>query len=678
MPSFAALDVDDSEIIPDLLAAKPTPEDHLGSTIIVDGCPVVGPAKFDLLKKFLLDKFAKVGPISDHHFPVDDEKQTKGYMFITYENGKAASQAVRTLNSTPLDKSHTLQVNLLGDYERLTSVPTEWKPPPKQEYKDYGNLKSWLLNELCRDQFALVYNDGEIGSVYWHNAVEPTIAVERNRWTEGWMRWSPRGTYLATMHQPGAILWVGEKFQRLGRFPHQGVKMIDFSPMERFMVSLSPSAQSSVTGEDQDRPMADVIIWDVQRCVSRREFTVPVESYPAFKWSYNDAYFACLREGYVVIYETETFRLLDKKRIGGGNIRDFSWSPTENILAYWVPESDNTPARVVLLEVPSRQEVCTKNLFSVAEICLTWHEQGDFLAVQVLRCAKKKVDNDKQVKYMGTYMNLEIVRMREKLYPVDQLGVKASITCFQWEPYGTRFAFLQTVSSGRFSVAIYDVPRGNSIREVATLEISAAKQNDLKWSPKGNMLVVAGLKNADGYLEFISANDGISLANGDHPMVSEIHWDPTGRYLSTVVSNFYQKNDNGVWFWNSVGRCLYKMPLNGLRSFAWRPRPPSLLSPEQLQNIKKNMSKYNTHFANEDKMLASKASRELLEKRQRLLSEFSAWKNAIIKQYQSEKAERIELRGTDTDNLTMDGQTEEELEIIISTVKQVVRRNTDD
>lgn len=124
-------------IIPDLLAAKPTPEDHLGSTIIVDGCPVVGPAKFELLKKFLLDKFAKVGPISDHYFPVDNEKQTKGYMFITYENGKAASQAVRTLNNTPLDKSHTLQVNLLGDYERLTCVPTEWKPPPKQEYKDF-------------------------------------------------------------------------------------------------------------------------------------------------------------------------------------------------------------------------------------------------------------------------------------------------------------------------------------------------------------------------------------------------------------------------------------------------------------------------------------------------------------------------------------------------------------
>ncbi|CAL8073302.1 unnamed protein product [Calicophoron daubneyi] len=675
MPSFSQLDVDDRDIIADILAQKPEPEDHLGSTIIVDGCPIVGPAKFNLLKKLLLERFSKAGPISDHYFPLDDEKQTKGFMFITYENGKAASQAVRAFHNFALDKNHTFQVILLSDYERLINVPTEWKPPPKQEYKDLGNLKSWLLNDLCRDQFAVVYNDGELGAVYWHNAVEPAVAEERTRWTDGWMKWSPRGTYLATMHQPGVILWGGEEFLRVGRFPHAGVKMVDFSPMEQFMVSMTPS--TSAVPDEQDRAMADIIIWDVRRCLSRREFTIPVESYPAFKWSHDDAYFACLREGCVAVYETNTFRLLDKKKIGG-NIRDFSWSPADNILAYWVPESDNTPARVVLLEIPSRKELCTKNLFSVAEICLSWHSEGDFLGVQVLRCAKKKIDNDKQVKYMGTFMNLEIVRMREKLYPVDQFDIKGSMAGFQWEPHGTRFAYIQTAATGRYTVAIHDVPRGASVREVASVEITTARNAELRWSPKGNMLVIAGLKSADGYLEFISANEGMSLAKGEHPMVSEIHWDPTGRYLSTAVSSFYQKNDNGVWFWNSVGRCLYKMRLNGLRTFVWRPRPPCLLSAEQIQNIKKNMSKYNTHFANEDKMLASKASREWLEKRQKMLGEFNAWKSALVKQYNMERPERIALRGKDTDNVDEEDEMEEELEFLISTVKEVLRKNTEE
>ncbi|VDP02265.1 unnamed protein product [Schistosoma margrebowiei] len=163
-----------------------------------------------------------------------------------------------------------------------------------------------------------------------------------------------------------------------------------------FMITLSPSPNFPTDER------ADAIVWDVKRCVSRREFSVPIDFHPAFKWSPKDEYFACLRDGVISIYCASNFRLLDKKKIGG-NIRDFSWSPSDNILAYWVPESDNTPARVVLLEVPSRQELCTKNLFSVAEISLLWHEQGDFLAVQVLRCAKKKLDGEKQVKYVVSF-----------------------------------------------------------------------------------------------------------------------------------------------------------------------------------------------------------------------------------------------------------------------------------
>lgn len=65
-------------------------------------------------------------------------------------------------------------------------------------------------------------------------------------------------------------------------------------------------------------------------------------------------------------------------------------------------------------------------------------------------------------------------------------------------------------------------------------------------------------------------------------MASELHWDGTGRYLASVVSCFKQKSDNAVWFWNSVGRPLYQKQVTGLHIFAWRPYPPTLLSPEQI------------------------------------------------------------------------------------------------
>lgn len=132
------------DLIPDILEKKPDPEDHLGSTIIVDGCPIVGLAKIELLKKFLLDKFSKIGSIVSHNFPVDDEQQTKGYIFITYENSKCAFQAVRLFNNTPLDKSHTFQVTLLSEFERLVNVSPEWKPPTKQEFKDFVSCEEYF------------------------------------------------------------------------------------------------------------------------------------------------------------------------------------------------------------------------------------------------------------------------------------------------------------------------------------------------------------------------------------------------------------------------------------------------------------------------------------------------------------------------------------------------------
>ncbi|VDK86688.1 unnamed protein product, partial [Dibothriocephalus latus] len=386
----------------------------------------------------------------------------------------------------------------------------------------HGNLRSWLLNEYCRNQFALLDKEGDACSIYWHTNNEVIPVEQREDWSEGWVMWSPQGTYLATMHSKGVILWGGDKFQRVGRFAHAGVRMADFSPQERFMVTLSPCPG----GEEnpQLRSLMEIIIWDVLKGTACRRFTATIESWPTFKWSNDDAYAATLQGGKIYIYETETFRTLDKKPL------------TANV------------GIIALVSVPSRNELCTKNLFSVAEISLIWHPQGDFLAVQVLRCNKKKVDSDNQVKYIGTFVNFEI-----------------------------------TGSGGVTSVPIYELTKAGKVREVSVLARDGSRINELSWSPKGNTFVIANLKGADTSIEFIDANECQSLAKVEHPMASELHWDTTGRYLASVVSNFTQKSDNAVWFWSAIGRPLHQLPVTGLRQFAWRPFPPTLLSAEQIQ-----------------------------------------------------------------------------------------------
>ncbi len=151
--------------------------------------------------------------------------------------------------------------------------------------------------------------------------------------------------------------------------------------------------------------------------MKKRQFSAdgpPV--WPIFKWSHDGKFFARMSgPSTLSVYETPSFGLLDKKSIKVSGMRDFSWSPTENTLAYWVAEDKDVPARVTLIELPSRNEVRVKNLFNVADCKMHWQKTGDYLCVKVDRYNKIRKDaKDHLEKYAGIYYNFEIFHMREK------------------------------------------------------------------------------------------------------------------------------------------------------------------------------------------------------------------------------------------------------------------------
>lgn len=53
------------------------------------------------------------------------------------------------------------------------------------------------------------------------------------------------------------------------------------------------------------------------------------------------------------------------------------------MIAFWVPEDKDSPARVTLMEIPSRKEIRVKNLFNVSEVSL-WHLITDVLYSNVI------------------------------------------------------------------------------------------------------------------------------------------------------------------------------------------------------------------------------------------------------------------------------------------------------
>ncbi|KAM0893218.1 hypothetical protein ACQ4PT_025237 [Festuca glaucescens] len=364
----------------------PEPEGGLSNIVVVDNLPVVAPEKYEKLESVVRKLFSPYGAIVVFWMPTDPEThKTYGYCFIEYNTSQEAELAREKRNGHKLDRLHILAVNVFHDFDKYMKVPDEWMPDELTPYAPGENLLKWLTDEKARDQFVIWA--GMSTEVYWNDAKRamPQLVYQKQYWTDSYVQWSPLGTHLATVHNQGAQVWGGDdKFLRLMKFPHPKLKRIDFSPGERYLVTYSSEEPSNPRGTHT----VVLNIFDVRSGKVMREFKGSADDLStggsiAVSGVYHglssgeqtktlwgggrdDKYFARLGKNVISVYETETFTLLDKKSLKVENVADFSWSPTDPIISMFVPEmgGGNQPAKVSLVQIPSRQELRQKT-FSV-------------------------------------------------------------------------------------------------------------------------------------------------------------------------------------------------------------------------------------------------------------------------------------------------------------------------
>lgn len=362
--------VTDEELFGDLLKQKPCETDGVENVVVVDNIPKVATARQEKLKTVLEKLFLAYGEIVNVFFPVDEEGITKGYAFLEYKNSENAEQAVKNLHNHRLDKSHMFAVNLFTDFQKYENIPIEWETPQPQPYKVQPDLYSFLTEPDACDQYCVAAETApnSVQVQFWQNTLpEPNELETRDRFTETFVKWSPLGTYIVTFHKPGVILWGCSNFTRVHKFPHTGTQFVDFSPCENYLITYGPGNSSS--GQK-------IIIWDIRTGLEKRSFLSDGSSNMSmFRWSHDDKYVSTLGEGAICIYETPTFYLLNKKSIKVPGIRSFCWSPTDNIIAFWVAEATEVPAKVTLMEIPKKRDIRTKNLFNVADCKIHWQKK---------------------------------------------------------------------------------------------------------------------------------------------------------------------------------------------------------------------------------------------------------------------------------------------------------------
>ncbi|KAH3756057.1 eukaryotic translation initiation factor 3B [Pelomyxa schiedti] len=646
----------------EILESLPEPPFTLDTTtttmVVVDNVPVVTQDKLEKLHGVLTKVFsALAGAPREICLPQDAEGMTKGYAFVDFDTPEIAKVALES-NGYPLGKLHIFKVNLLSDFERFATVPETYQPPPVKEYRERMDVRSWLRDKLSMegaDQYLIQYADET--EILWNDPKtpeKPPSVYRKPHWTESYVKWSPLGTYVATLHQQGVQLWGGESWEKLGRFAHADVKVIDFSPNEKYLLTVTskePTASEART----------IIIWDLrtqkQVCAFGGSYSA-IKEWPVFHWTKDEKYFARLQDGTVHVYDTSTMQLVASIAEKLTGTESFCWSPKDPIIAAYVPDAPNHPARVTVIDVSTGRELRQNSFFDVSDCKMQWHPSGDFLCV--------KVDRTK-----ATALNaFNIFRLREKNFPVDMFEVKANIVCFAWEPEGNRLALLQYKTQPQKTfLSLYRIephPKIDPIR----LAIDKKGMDHLYWSPQGHVLIVADMhgKTSAHTIDFFNADTLETMNMAEHTNASSVEWDPTGRFVA-VVTSFWRSPaaECGFMLFSASGQLLHQVVRDRFLQFLWRPRPPCLLSTEKLEEIRQNLETIaETYRKRED--IDKAAFRETVKQRQaRMEEDFAELLEHNFQEYLQEAPKRKALGCIECDS--DDDYVEEVVEEIIDEVR---------
>jgi len=343
---------------------------------------------------------------------------------------------------------------------------------------------------------------------------------------------------------------------------------------------------------------------------------------------------------------------MDKQSLKIPGVKDFCWSPKQNIISYMVPERENgnAPAKVVLVEIPSRKELRQKNMFNVINCKMHWQSKGKYLAVKIDQHGKNK---------KNTFVNFELFRVLEKDIPIENLELKDPVHAFAWEPSGDRFAVIHSENALKPDVSFYEMG-GKKLKHLGTLEKKVA--NHLFWAPRGGFIVLAGLKNLNGVLEFFDVNDMTTMANEEHVMCTNVDWDPSGRYLTTTVSSWLHQLDTGYNLFTFSGRLIYKVLKDRFSQFLWRPRPRDLLSPAVLDEIQANFPEYEARYKKEDEKEQERFNAEEKKRRDAMRAEFYRLIDQRRAEFEAQRAEFIRVLGRDPDEIARET---EETEVVV-------------
>jgi translation initiation factor 3 subunit B len=606
--------------------------------IVLEGLPsTVGPAQKDKFRTVLQSTITKVVGHDNYVLRLIDG--VDGFVaaaFVDFKTVTQADTAVARLHKYTFTKTSELKAYRWSDFDAYLKTPETYQAPVEATEEDGGASSIDMTNTFMMDTRArpqLVVKGGEKYDVnlYWLNTARNATDLIRGpstndfckTWSEMDVRakkllpglptpmpmWSPLGSYLLTQHTNGIKFWGGKLMGEVAHIALSEVSKIYVSPNENYFVSYASDLFQ---------------FWHIAENRQIKEFKMEAGlDWPSFKYNCNDALAGVIskssRSGtsHINLFHAPTMRRLvnaadpeGRYTIAVEGLTAFEWSPTNpDIFAYVVAGDESTGHRVHIEridydgegDVLSFSTMLRRNVYQATQIDLLWHPEGTFLAT---KATTSRGTQEFTICRVGASM-----ASAEKLEfkPID--GKQTDPLRFAFQPNASRFAVIQQQRGSeaenlRKWVVFY------SIEKVGFKEVGSYKTEGhrLHWAPRGARCVVSNFERSG--IEFFGVPDAMSpttpatapftlIAAGTHHMVTNVAWDPTGRFFCSFTSSLEQQTDHLYKIWNVNGVQIMSEKVQKLSHVIWRPLAKTVLTAQQVTDLKKNLLRNSERYLEE-------------------------------------------------------------------------------
>ena len=161
---------------------------------------------------------------------------------IEFKDSNSAVAAAEFLNNYKLDPKHTLTSYTKAQADHINSLPEAFEEPiiiPQNELLD------WIADTKFRDQICIL--SGLEANVYWFSHLERELILQSRIEIDApatKFEWSPNGMLLAIFNTDYIQLFGGDEMKRCGKFHHEKLSKLIFSPDEQFMITFNDAPEN--------------------------------------------------------------------------------------------------------------------------------------------------------------------------------------------------------------------------------------------------------------------------------------------------------------------------------------------------------------------------------------------------------------------------------------------------